>query len=83
MESLINLCDFLCENHDIPKKIVTSQGFFENAFKFKGIICKSNYSNIYTDINPSFNFRIFFNNAEENKYRLRWDQKNVGYVKKT
>lgn len=71
MESLINLCDFLCENHDIPKKIVTSQGFFENAFKFKGIICKSNYSNIYTDINPSFNFRIFFNNAEENKYRLR------------
>ena len=63
--SLIELCDFLLEKHDIPRQIVPSQGFFKNASNFKGIICKSNFSDIYTDINPSFNFNLFFNNGQE------------------
>jgi N-acetyl-anhydromuramyl-L-alanine amidase AmpD len=58
------LCDFLCEKHDIFKQHVPSQGYLENITKFNGIICKSNFSNIYTDINPSFNFRILFNHAK-------------------
>ena len=52
MQSISELCEFLCEKHNIPKKVVPSQGFFENAVKFNGIVCKSNFSNIYTDINP-------------------------------
>ena len=59
------LCDLLCDKHDIFKQVVPSQGYLENISNFKGIICKSNFSTIYTDINPSFNFRIFFNNAKE------------------
>jgi hypothetical protein len=39
----------------------------ENVTNFKGIVCKSNFSNIYTDINPSFNFRVLFNNEKENE----------------
>jgi hypothetical protein len=70
LETTYNLCEALCKKHDIPEKMVTSQGYMENASNFKGIICKSNYSNIYTDINPSFNFNIFFKNAEQNEYRL-------------
>ncbi len=58
------LCEFLCEKHDIFKQHVPSQGYIENMSKFTGIICKSNFSNIYTDINPSFNFRILFNHAK-------------------
>ena len=65
MESLSELCEDLCEKHGIFKQIVPSQGYLENVSNFKGIVCKSNFSNIYTDINPSFNFRIFFNNAKE------------------
>ncbi len=64
IEKVSELCEFLCEKHDIFKQHVPSQGFFENAPKFNGIICKSNFSNIYTDINPSFNFRILFNHAK-------------------
>jgi N-acetyl-anhydromuramyl-L-alanine amidase AmpD len=67
LESLSELCGFLCEKHNIVKQIVPSQGFFENATNFKGIVCKSNFSSIYTDINPSFNFRIFFNNGTNEK----------------
>jgi len=70
LETTYNLCESLCKKHDIPEKMVTSHGYLENASNFKGIICKSNYSNIYTDINPSFNFNIFFKNAEQNEYRL-------------
>lgn len=66
MNELSKLCDFLCEHHDIIKQTPPSQGYLENASNFKGIVYKSNFSSIYTDINPSFNFRVFFNNAKEN-----------------
>lgn len=65
LESLSQLCDYLCDKHDIFKQTVPSNGYLENISNFRGIVCKSNFSNIYTDINPSFNFRIFFNNAKE------------------
>jgi hypothetical protein len=58
------LCDYLCEKHNIFKQHVPSQGYIENISKFNGIVCKSNFSNIYTDINPSFNFRTLFNYAK-------------------
>lgn len=70
MESLSELCEDLCEKHGIFKQIVPSQGYLENVSNFKGIVCKSNFSNIYTDINPSFNFRIIFNNAKETDVRI-------------
>ena len=65
LQVVSELCDHLCNKHDIVKQTVPSQGYIENISNFKGIVCKSNFSSIYTDINPSFNFRIFFNNAKE------------------
>ena len=64
MESVSELANNLCDKHNIFKQVVPSQGFMENVNNFKGVVCKSNFSNIYTDINPSFNFRIFFNNGK-------------------
>lgn len=64
MERVSELCEFLCDKHQIFKQHVPSQGYLENISKFNGIVCKSNFSNIYTDINPSFNFRILFNHAK-------------------
>lgn len=62
MESLNLLCIELCDKHGIKKQVVPSHGYFENAYKFNGVVCKSNYSDIYTDINPSFNFNNIFKN---------------------
>jgi hypothetical protein len=70
LEALSQLCDQLCDKHGIFKQVVPSQGYLENVSNFKGIVCKSNFSNIYTDINPSFNFRILFNNAKESNNRV-------------
>ena len=58
METLNKLCIELCDKHGIEKNVVPSHGYFERASKFKGVASKSNYSDIYTDINPSFNFKI-------------------------
>ncbi len=64
MKVLSELCENLCEKHKIFKQVVPSQGYLENAANFAGIVCKSNFSNIYTDINPSFDFSIFFKNGK-------------------
>lgn len=70
LKAVSQLCDIICEKHNIKKQIVPSQGFFNNARNFKGVVCKSNFSDIYTDINPSFNFNIFFKNAEQTNIKL-------------
>ena len=64
LESLVNLCKELCEGNKIPYQIVPSQGYIENLVKFKGIVCKSNFMDIYKDINPSFDFKLFNDNAK-------------------
>jgi len=70
IQALNELCTSLCEKHNIFKQTVPSHGYMENVSNFKGIVCKSNFSTIYTDINPSFNFEGFFNNANENENRI-------------
>jgi hypothetical protein len=67
LSAVAELCEMLCEKHDIFKQTVPSQGYLENASNFRGIVCKSNFSSIYTDINPSFNFRVFFSNPTKNE----------------
>jgi N-acetyl-anhydromuramyl-L-alanine amidase AmpD len=70
LSAVSELCEKLCEDHNIFKQVVPSQGYIENVTIFKGVVCKSNFSSIYTDINPSFNFRILFNNAKETEKQL-------------
>ena len=65
--SLSKLCDKLCNEHEILKQTVPSQGYLEKITNFKGIVCKSNFSSIYTDINPSFNLGVFFKETYENE----------------
>jgi hypothetical protein len=57
-ENLENLCSMLCDKHNISKNFISSNGFlnYETINIFDGILCKSNFSNIYTDINHSFDF---------------------------
>ena len=71
LNSLSLLCDNLCEKHNITKQSINTQAYFTYAHNFNGIICKSNFSDIYTDINPSFNFNIFFKNDKEQNEQLR------------
>lgn len=62
IKTISSLCNSLCDKHNIPFDMIKSQGYLKNIINFSGIVCKSNFSNIYTDINPSFNFKLFLNN---------------------
>jgi N-acetyl-anhydromuramyl-L-alanine amidase AmpD len=68
LNALVELSKDICKEYGIPYHTVPSQGYLSNSIKFTGIVCKSNFLNIYTDINPSFNFNIFYKdgNREEN-----------------
>lgn len=65
LNTLVSLCKDICKEHKIPYQTVPSQGYISNVIKFTGIVCKSNFVNIYTDINPSFNFNIFYKDDNE------------------
>ena len=66
-KSLVELSKYICEKTKIPYQIVPSQGYIENILKFRGVVCKSNFLSIYTDINPSFDFNIFNNGRNTEK----------------
>jgi len=65
LNALVMLCKNICESHNIPYHTVPSQGYLSNVIKFTGIVCKSNFLNIYTDTHPSFDFNIFY--KDDNK----------------
>jgi N-acetyl-anhydromuramyl-L-alanine amidase AmpD len=67
IKSVSELCSFLCEKHNIPKKVIKSQSYFNSVSKFHGVVCKSNFSSIYNDINPSFDFDVLFNELTNGK----------------
>jgi N-acetyl-anhydromuramyl-L-alanine amidase AmpD len=67
LEAVALLCKNICKKHNIPYQTVPSQGYLSNVIKFTGIVCKSNFLNIYTDINPSFNFNIFYKDDNKQK----------------
>jgi len=55
-ESLIKLCNEVCERHQIEKKFIGNNTLISGAENFKGIITRSNLKEDYTDLSPSFNF---------------------------
>ena len=67
IEACRELCEFICVTEDIPNISVSSNYYFKNAPKFNGIVYKSNFSDIYTDINPSFDFKKIVSNEENIK----------------
>ena len=70
LQALADLCLVLCVKYSIDYFCVPSSGYIENAKNIDGIVSKSNFLDIYTDINPSFNFNIFEENVKQTEYRV-------------
>lgn len=51
-QALADLCLVLCVKYDVNYFCVPSSGYIENAKNINGIVSKSNFLDIYTDINP-------------------------------
>jgi hypothetical protein len=47
------------EDHSITKRSVGHNTKFEGIEKFEGIVTKSNFDVIFTDVSPAFDFNKF------------------------
>lgn len=60
LDSTAELCKFLCETYKIPLECIGYNVYHENTIKFEGIVSRSNFDMNYNDLNPSFDFKLFF-----------------------
>ena len=59
INSLKNLINHLCKLHNIKNDSVGHVFSVDEYTNYEGIICRSNVNDNYTDLNPSFDFKIF------------------------
>jgi len=59
MQSAAELCIKLVTEHKIEKKCIGHNTKIDNVDKLSGIVSKSNFETIYTDVSPAFNFEKF------------------------
>ena len=48
----------VCNKNDIPNNFIGHNVLVEGIENFRGVTSRSNYSEYWTDINPSFNFNV-------------------------
>jgi len=65
LDSLTELCKKLTKKFSISKSFIGHNTKVDGIKIFNGIVCRSNYSNKYTDPSPSFNFEEFKNRIED------------------
>jgi N-acetyl-anhydromuramyl-L-alanine amidase AmpD len=59
IQSVVELCNELCEKHNIPKKCIDFHHYHKETIKFRGIVFRSNYIEDCSDINPLFDIEKF------------------------
>jgi hypothetical protein len=67
LQSSVELCINLCEEHGIPTKIIDFHHYHNDTIKFKGVVFRSNYIEDSSDINPGFDISKF-NEMLNNKF---------------
>lgn len=55
---LSELINFLCNEFNLPKKMIETNVKYDGVDKFRGITSKSNFEVLYKDVNPSFDFKL-------------------------
>lgn len=65
VDSCLNLVRKLCDEFNIPKKVISHNTKIDNLFDYSGILYKSNLDKKFTDLNPSWGFDIFKEKLEE------------------
>lgn len=64
IDSLVELCDNLCEELNIDKRTSGHNTKMEGMINFEGISSRSNFDSRFTDLSPSFDFEKFTKKLE-------------------
>lgn len=59
LKATADLCNQLIEIFQIDKKCIGHNTKVEGIQRFDGVVTRSNFDTMYTDLNPSFNFENF------------------------
>ncbi len=62
--STVELIKFLIKEFDIELDCLGFNVFYENTLNYEGIVTRSNYNSDYSDLNPSFDFKLFLEELE-------------------
>lgn len=62
MKSCVELCNYLCDEFDIKRKVMSINTYHKDTINFKGIVFRSNYIENIADINPTFNKEMLIEN---------------------
>lgn len=61
IQSLVTLCLQLCKKHKIPTECIGHNTKITNIEKLNGIVSRSNFDQVFTDVSPAFDFDKFTN----------------------
>ncbi len=61
INSLVKLCLDMCQKHKIPIECIGHNTKITNIEKLNGIVSRSNFDQIFTDVSPAFDFDKFTN----------------------
>lgn len=64
IKSCATLCKELIKNHSIDKKCIGHNTKIDGIEKYEGIISRSNFDTMYTDLSPAFQFDTFIEQLE-------------------
>ena len=56
IKSLCKLLNKITDQFSIPKDFIGHNVKVDGVENFKGVVCRSNYSDYYTDLSPAFNY---------------------------
>ena len=59
------LCLMLFEETKIKPQLIRHNTKINGIEKYEGVVSRSNFDTIFTDVNPSFNFNEFLKNIED------------------
>lgn len=64
MESLVELTDKLIKDFSINRDCIGFNFYTESTGQYDGIVCRSNYSYDFNDVNPTFDYKYFLDSLE-------------------
>ena len=68
LNNLVELCELLTDKFEIHKNFIGHNTKVLDIEKYNGIVCRSNFDTIYTDLSPSFDFDLFTKKLKNGKY---------------
>jgi len=71
IQATADLCNQLIETFQIEKNCIGHNTKFEGVERFDGIVTRSNFDSMFTDLNPSFNFENFIKLLENEQLTQR------------